>query len=146
MLVYGVIKSDPTKADTDGDGLLDYQDPYPMQFNNWSNYDRDAVFDYCEKYALYPNKNDYCYFDGGDCANFVSQCLYSGGIKMNKDWEFVSKGTEIFGRYLGDEYTHSWSVTNDNYEYFKNNLDVTYGKEIIFTSKEDMKTALENNL
>ena len=26
--------------------------------------------------------------DGGDCANFVSQCIYMGGMDMNKFWNY----------------------------------------------------------
>lgn len=26
------------------------------------------------------------WYDGGDCANFVSQCIYMGGINMNSGW------------------------------------------------------------
>ncbi len=28
----------------------------------------------------------YALKDGGDCANFVSQCIYMGGLDMNSSW------------------------------------------------------------
>lgn len=46
-------------------------------------YDRQKAVAYAQKYAFNPNP-DYYFFDeiGGDCTNFVSQCLHAGGFKM----------------------------------------------------------------
>lgn len=48
------------------------------------NYDRPAAVAYAEKWALSRNPA-YYNFDpvGGDCTNFVSQCLYAGAGVMN---------------------------------------------------------------
>ena len=48
----------------------------------WS-YDRTKVLSYIKKWYNSHNPN-FPNFDGkgGDCANFVSQCLYAGGFKM----------------------------------------------------------------
>lgn len=44
---------------------------------------RDAVL-YAFRYATSPNKDYYDFTNnGGDCTNFVSQCLYAGGIKQH---------------------------------------------------------------
>ncbi len=40
---------------------------------------------------------------GGDCTNFISQCLFYGGIEMNKDWYYKS---------LNDR-SPSWSGVNE---------------------------------
>lgn len=49
-------------------------------------YNREAAVNYAEKWALYRNP---MYYDfsliGGDCTNFISQCLYSGNIPMNRN-------------------------------------------------------------
>lgn len=50
-------------------------------------YNRLAAVDYAMKYAIDPNKK-YKYFqsideNGGDCTNFVSQCLNAGGASMD---------------------------------------------------------------
>ena len=47
-------------------------------------YDRIQAIEYAEKYALTRNPN-YFNFDllGGNCTNFVSQCLYAGSKVMN---------------------------------------------------------------
>ncbi len=62
-----------------------------------SKYNRQATVAYAEKWALLRNPA-YFNFDtlGGDCTNFVSQCLRAGGCPMNytKDtgWYYTSPG------------------------------------------------------
>lgn len=47
-------------------------------------YNRDRAFRYAERWALGRNPAYYDFTDlGGDCTNFVSQCLFAGGCKMN---------------------------------------------------------------
>ncbi|MGN0523377.1 MAG: amidase domain-containing protein [Eubacterium sp.] len=52
-------------------------------------YNRDNAVRYAEKWALARNP-DYYDFDslGGDCTNFVSQCLYAGSGVMNYNGDF----------------------------------------------------------
>ena len=47
-------------------------------------YDRKKAVDYARRWAYNRNPSYYA-FDrlGGDCTNFVSQCLYAGGGTMN---------------------------------------------------------------
>ncbi len=58
-------------------------------------YDRQKAISYAEKYAFSPNPK-YYFFDviGGDCTNFVSQCLFAGGFEMvfseYDGWFYVS--------------------------------------------------------
>ncbi len=59
------------------------------------NYDRLAATSYAQKWALSANP-DYYHFGGigGDCTNFISQCLLAGGGVMNynylKGWYYNS--------------------------------------------------------
>ena len=59
-------------------------------------YDRVKAADYAQKFALKPNPQ-YYYFGGigGDCTNFISQCLLAGGGVMNYDyingWFYISQ-------------------------------------------------------
>lgn len=48
-----------------------------------ANYSRDKAIEYAKKYYnnYNPNYSDWT-SEGGDCANFISQCLYAGGKKM----------------------------------------------------------------
>lgn len=47
-------------------------------------YNRDAVIEYARKWALSRNPSYYDFEKiGGDCINFISQCLFAGGNAMN---------------------------------------------------------------
>ena len=49
-------------------------------------YDRQKAVSYARKWALNPNPNFYHFGGiGGDCTNFISQCLLAGGCQMNFD-------------------------------------------------------------
>lgn len=59
-----------------------------------TNYDRLAAINYAQKWALGHNPEFYHFSGiGGDCSNFVSQCLLAGGGKMNYDkiggWYYI---------------------------------------------------------
>jgi len=60
-------------------------------------YDRTAAVDYARKwaYARNPKYADFSHI-GGDCTNFISQCLVAGGMPMNFStplgWYFSSLG------------------------------------------------------
>ncbi|MBE7060821.1 MAG: amidase [Ruminococcaceae bacterium] len=89
-------------------------------------YDRDASVKYALKWALGRNKK---YIDftnlGGDCTNFVSQCLYAGSGVMNF--------TPIYGWYYISSYDRSpsWSGVNYLYDFLVSNKDVgPFGSEI----------------
>ena len=75
-------------------------------------YNREAAIEYARKYAL--SKNPQYYFFGGiggDCTNFVSQCLHAGGFDMiykETGWFYSSPssrspswtGVEFFRNFL----------------------------------------------
>ena len=137
--------SDPTIRDTDGDGLYDKEDPYPKTFNTYIRYNRKTVTDYCDRYYMNPNTSSFAYFESGDCANFVSQCINAGGISMNDDWYFYSEGIKILFWYIYENYSSSWTVAYDNYKYFKENKSISNGQVIEFNSVQDMQNAIKNN-
>ncbi len=64
-------------------------------FVHSQNYDREAATRYSDQWALGRNKD---YFDytgqGGDCANFVSQCLKAGGLDLSKGGDGNGKGVD----------------------------------------------------
>ena len=73
-----------------------------------------------------------------DCANFVSQCLVAGGLKMNDDWYFeqhmntavaLPGVTDIYYRNkdgilvsypISYYFSAPWSAANAQYKYFSN--------------------------
>lgn len=76
----------------------------------------EKAVEYATTYATSPNKNDYDYFSGGDCANFTSQILeYSGVKQVTSDsiysgwWHKVSTGW--FG-IKTHTHSHSWTLAD----------------------------------
>ncbi len=82
-------------------------------------YDREAAVEYARKWA-YGYNPDFYNFDaiGGDCTNFVSQCLYAGGLEMNY--------TPIYGWYYVNvnNRTASWTGVNELYEFLITNRSI----------------------
>ncbi len=77
-----------------------------------NNYIREKAVNYALKYALSPNPS-FKYFDvyeslGGDCTNFVSQCLLAGGAPM-------TYGTEYAWWYKGSSWSIPWAVAHSLY-------------------------------
>ena len=58
------------------------------------------------------------YSDGGDCANFVSQCLYMGGLDMDSLWN-TSRYFCYWGDYYGNDYAGSFIRCDQLYRYLK---------------------------
>jgi putative cell wall-binding protein len=65
-------------------------------------YLKEKAIEYSDKYALSynPAYANYNGASGGDCANFVSQCLAAGGLPMDKDWFWYSK-TNASNSFIG---------------------------------------------
>lgn len=78
--------------------------------------DREAAVRYARKWAFKRNPR---YLDfhglGGDCTNFVSQCLYAGGANMNY--------TPVYGWYYisADNRTASWTGVEYLYNFLTQN-------------------------
>lgn len=88
------------------------------------HYDRQSAVQYATRYALVPNKK-YKYFGvnqriGGDCTNFVSQCLKAGGIpfsydKKNPWWYNFEASTNVCSL--------SWSVAHSLFLHLRKSAD-----------------------
>lgn len=79
-------------------------------------YNRDAAVAYAHKWALGRNPAYYNFDNiGGDCTNFVSQCIYAGAPIMNF--------TLVFGWYYRSSYdrTASWTGVEYLYNFLINN-------------------------
>ena len=79
-------------------------------------YDRGRAAAYAEKWALSRNPLFYDYSGiGGNCTNFVSQCVYAGSCVMNP--------TPIFGWYYysDTERTASWTGVDFFYRFLVEN-------------------------
>ncbi len=75
------------------------------------SYSPSAATAYASKYwnNYNPNYSNYNSI-GGDCANFVSQCLHAGGLQMTDGWYWRSY----------NERSGSWASCPSMYNYFKN--------------------------
>lgn len=157
-------------------------DPFGLSAERGNLYDRDAVAKYASKY--YKNYNsEYAPFDkawfivyyllnygtlvGGDCANFVSQCMAAGGLEQNEDWYFEHYDNELvtgslqlydpFVTYYYDkdgqlttrkeEYSFSgaWALASEQYKYFSNPKNGYINGEVIkIDSYKDIKSVIKN--
>lgn len=89
-------------------------------------YDRRHALEYARTWALSRNPLFYNYTGiGGDCTNFVSQCVFAGSCEMNF--------TPVFGWYYLDSNsrTASWTGVEFFYNFMTGNTGVgPYGAEI----------------
>lgn len=82
------------------------------------SYDRDRALQYAREWALSRNP---LFFDftgrGGNCTNFVSQCMLAGGCVMDP--------TETFGWYYKDanDRSPSWSGVDELYDFLTGSRD-----------------------
>lgn len=92
-------------------------------------YNRIKVLDYARRYAITPNK-EYPFFEtysnhiGGDCTNFLSQCLIAGGAQMTyspNPW-YLRK-LDYLPYY---EFTTSWSLAHSLYWFLRGNWENNY--------------------
>ena len=93
---------------------------YINPFRQINNYSRNDAVRYAKTYAINPNPA-YRYFSvhevgGGDCSNFISQCLYAGGAKMDfsSNWPWWYKRGNL-NNYNGDTWSMSWTVAHSLY-------------------------------
>lgn len=88
------------------------------------SYDREAAVAYARQWAADRNEQwaDYS-MNGGNCQNFVSQCLYAGGIPMDIQgdyvWKWYGDTPDSSARATGR--SASWSGVNEFLEYVQNN-------------------------
>ncbi len=82
-------------------------------------YDRNAAVNYARLWAFARNPQYYDFSAlGGDCTNFVSQCLYTGAPVMNYSptygWYYITAGQR----------TAAWSSTAYLYRFLTTNTSV----------------------
>ncbi len=81
------------------------------------DYDRYSAVEYALKWAYARNPRFYDFEDlGGDCTNFVSQCLYAGCGIMNysgfeNGWYYIN-GNDRSASWTGVQYLRRFLLTN----------------------------------
>lgn len=104
--------------------LIGSASAYEIVYNNGplnAHYSRYAARDYMNAYTTSPN-SAYAYYSGGDCTNFVSQALKSGGMSMTSkksvsttaDWYYyVPNIPARTATWTGaEEFRSYWGVIN----------------------------------
>ena len=79
-------------------------------------YNRAKVYEYAKKWAYSRNPQYYNYDPiGGDCTNFVSQCIYAGCGQMNYNrvngWYYIN-GNNKSPSWTGVEFLYKFLITN----------------------------------
>lgn len=77
------------------------------------SYNRDAAVQYAYDHFDYDTFNpDYPDLTqmGGDCTNFISQCLYAGGIAMNGSWYCYKKNNTYPKPLTIEQLNYSWDL------------------------------------
>ncbi len=92
-------------------------------------YNRNAAINYAKKWALSRNPSYYNYDGiGGDCTNFISQCIYAGIGVMNytKDlgW-YYSDPNNKSPAWTGVRYLYNFLVTNKGVGPFGERTDLS---------------------
>lgn len=82
-------------------------------------YNRELAIKYAEKWAYSRNPKYYNFDDiGGDCTNFISQCIFAGSNVMNYNknngWYYIS----------GNNKSPSWTGVQFLYNFLVNNKGV----------------------
>lgn len=79
------------------------------------SYNREAAVQYALKWALNRNPKYYNYDKiGGDCTNFISQCLFAGTGQMNyrkNNWYYKDANNKS-PSWTGVEFLYNFLVTN----------------------------------
>lgn len=103
--------------------------PEPLQARR--RYNRAAAVRYALRHWNSPNPrfaNMDTFGAGGDCANFVSQCLLAGGWPLDyresavdREWWYRRMGTEPFDRNRDDWWSCTWAVADSHLRYMRAN-------------------------
>lgn len=98
-------------------------------------YDRLGAVDYAKTWALKRNPKFIDYSDmGGDCTNYISQCVNAGNINMDK---IGSNIMQQWYWYSDKERTPSWTGAEFFYQYFINNNKESTSRFGVFAMATD---------
>ena len=80
------------------------------------SYNRKKVYEYAKRWAYDRNSRYYNYdLIGGDCTNFVSQCIFAGCNQMNyskdKGWYYIN-GNNKSPSWTGVEFLYKFLINN----------------------------------
>lgn len=81
-------------------------------------YNREKVYEYAKKWAYSRNPKYYNYdLIGGDCTNFISQCIFAGINQMNYNknngWYYID-GNNKSPSWTGVEFLYKFLISNNS--------------------------------
>ena len=122
-------------------------------FLNWLKHTRNHNPNYIRfDYYTYYLENPQALISGSsDCANFISQALYAGGISMTDEWYYKTTQDNIYIRgytiqRTKVDFSGSWVRPDEQYNYFSNQQNgYINGNVISIKSVADMKYAVKND-
>lgn len=106
-------------------------------------YNKYKVIEYAKKYAFEYNK-DYSDFTlwGGDCMNFVSQCLHAGGVNMeysNYGW-YYKDINNLSSSWISVENFWNYAINSPNFKLKEIKMqDLEAGDIVQFYNREKNK-------
>ena len=114
------------------------------------NYNVSKAIAYADKYCINYNSSYNSYKGrGGDCANFVSQCLFAGGFKQDSVWYKhsvawinVMKQIAHFKKYGSFLNANNGNLIKGNPIYFDWNGDGVYDHATICVGRNNSGTAI----
>ncbi len=126
---------------------IDANDDYPVEWLNWANWSKHNR-NFNKEYQRFDNYDWYLqgHFHGSDCANFISQALFAGGIKQTNDWYFkwdtiVLPPARIEKR---ANFSGSWVRPKEQLDYLNQNGYIN-GNLITLRSEKEMKEAVQKS-
>jgi hypothetical protein len=83
------------------------------------DYDRNGAVEYAREYAESGNSSYFYYVEvlGGDCTNFVSQCIKEGSDSLMSIPEYTGQGTMGWYYFEYDIYSASWTNVNSFWDF-----------------------------
>ncbi|MDR2415668.1 MAG: amidase domain-containing protein [Candidatus Peribacteria bacterium] len=108
-----------------------------------TNYNRTAARDYAYAHYNSPNTNQWCDYtsNGGDCTNFVSQCLIAGGWTQITGSSFCSSSVwyhngagYCWNTTTTKNYSCSWAQAADLYSFLFNSSRVVPASYLLSSS------------
>ena len=149
------INEDPARS---GLNWYSYCSGNPVMFvDPLGLYERALAVKYAQMYGTgerNPNYDSYPQ-ETGNCANFVSQCLYSGGISQTKEWKSTAypKIIQDINKFFAGEgnfyerrnSSQAWTVANEQYKYFSDPKNgYINGDVIVINNSDEYEEALSN--
>lgn len=73
------------------------------------HYNHDTAVNYAHRYALSPN-TDYRYYNGNDCTNFVSQCVFFAGVPYHISWFPQARAWTVVQDFYDDMTSNGYAI------------------------------------